>query len=287
MDATLGHAAALGSAASWALGSILFGRIGLRASPQGMNLFKGLAGLVYLGAALLLVGLEPMDLRSFLFLGLSGLVGIAMGDTLFFASLVRLGPRPVVLLATLGPVFTVLGSVALLGERMAVAGWAGCALVLGGVSLVLWQGARTTDGPWRVTLDGVLYGLAASLCMSAGILLAKVGVADLGALQGTFVRVAWAVAGLLPWGARGLAPFRERRLLLQGLGAVSVVIFGGFWLSLVALKHLTASVATVLNSTEPLFILPLSALLLGQRVHLLEVLGAVAAVGGIALLFQV
>lgn len=277
-----GYAGALGSAASWALASILFGRLGAAASPRGMNLFKCLAGVGFLGVALLGVGWEALSSRDFLFLGLSGLLGIAVGDTLFFASLVRLGPRPVVLLGMLGPVFTLLGSAAFLGERMGLGAWVGCVLVLGGVLLVLWAGAEPGSG--RLGGTGVLYGVGAALCMSAGILLAKVGVGEVGALQGTFVRMAWAAAGLLPWAFRDLAPFREARLLRQGLGAVSVVIFGGFWLSLVGLKHLTASVATVLNATEPLFILPLSALLLGQRIRPLEIVGATAAVGGVALL---
>lgn len=278
----LGYAGALGSAASWALASILFARLGADATPRGMNLFKCLAGTVYLGVAVLLAGSEPMGTRDFLFLGLSGLLGIALGDTLFFASLVRLGPRPVVLLGMLGPVFTLLGSAAFLGERMDPQDWAGCVLVLGGVVLVLWPAAE--PGSARPGSAGVLYGLGAALCMSAGILLAKVGVGEVGALQGTLVRMAWAAVGLLPWAFRDLAPFRDGPLLRRGLGAVTVVIFGGFWLSLVGLKHLTASVATVLNATEPLFVLPLSALLLGQRVRPLELAGAAAAVVGVALL---
>lgn len=284
----LGQAAALGSAASWALGNVLFGRLGRAVSPLGMNLFKGLVGLVGLGLALAVLGLEPQTGRDLALLGLSGLVGIALGDTLFFASLVRLGPLPVVLLGTLGPVLTVLGSVALLGERPEAAAWAGSGLVLGGVLLVLWPEAGA--GAWRASAAGVLYGLGASLCMTAGILLGKLGVAEVGALQGTFVRLGWAVAGLLLWGGATreigswLAPFREGRVLLLGLVAAAVVVLGGFWLSLLALKNLPASQATVLNSTEPLFLLPLGALVLGQRVRPREVLGAAAAVGGIALL---
>ena len=66
MNSLLGSAAALLSAASWALGSILFRRLGDALSPTAMNLTKCLIGLLYLGALLLGFGLEPVGRRDFL-----------------------------------------------------------------------------------------------------------------------------------------------------------------------------------------------------------------------------
>ena len=63
-----------------------------------------------------------------------------------------------------------------------------------------------------------------------------------------------------------------------------VVVVGGFWLSLVALKHLDASLAGPLNSTAPLFILPLSVLVLHEKLSLRAVAGTVIAVGGVGLI---
>ena len=99
-NAMLGALAALASAASWAVGSILFRKIGDEIEPLAMNLGKGLIGLVLLSGVLLVVGVEPLDSTSLGFLVLSGLIGIALGDTLFFMALVRLEPRLTLLLAT-------------------------------------------------------------------------------------------------------------------------------------------------------------------------------------------
>ncbi|GAH50516.1 unnamed protein product, partial [marine sediment metagenome] len=67
---------------------------------------------------------------------------------------------------------------------------------------------------------------------------------------------------------------------------VFIVVFGGFWLSLLALKYIDASIASTLNSTTPLFILPMVAIILKEKVSIQAILGAAIAVGGIALIFM-
>jgi len=284
----VGCAAALGSAAAWALGSILFRRIGEEASPLGMNLGKGLLGLLLLGGALLVTGWQPMDGRTVASLAVSGVVGIALGDTFFFMALVRLAPRLTLLLGTVGQVITVIMAMLFLGERPAPLCWAGIPLVLGGVAWVLAEQLPIEDRAGRrVRLAGIGWGLGASLCISAGFILAKVGLAEVSALQGTFWRFAFGMAGLATFGwVRGdlgawLRPFARPALLRRILGAVAVVTFGGFWLTMVGFKYAPASIATVLMSTEPLFVLPLARLMLSERVTPRAVAGAALAVTGV------
>jgi drug/metabolite transporter (DMT)-like permease len=284
----VGCAAALGSSCAWALGSILFRRIGDEASPLGMNLGKGLLGLLLLGAALVATGWQPMDGRTVLCLALSGIVGIALGDTFFFMALVRLDPRLTLLLATVGQVVTVLLAMVFLGERPSPLAWAGMPLVLGGVAWVMAEQMPVGERAARaVRLAGVGWGLCAALCISGGFVLAKLGLAEVSALQGTFWRFAFGMAGLATFGwIRGdlhpwLAPFARPSLLRRILGAVAVVTFGGFWLTMVGYKHLPASLATVLMSTEPLFVLPLARLMLGERITPRAVAGAGLAMAGV------
>ena len=283
--------AALASAAAWALGSILFRRLGDDVSAAGMNLGKDLIGLALLGVAVLAVGPTSMAPLSAALLFLSGVVGIALGDTLFFMALVRLEPRRTLLLATVGQVFTVALAVGLLGDRPGGTTWLGIALVLGGVSWVMRESSDTAeDTPHGSARSGVLLGLGAALCFAAATILAKIGVESVSALQGTLVRLAGGVGGLVLWGlARRdlggwLKPFRDGRLFRRLLVAETVIIFGGFWLGLWSLKHLDASIATVLTSTEPLFVIPLGLWILGQRPSRRGVVGAVVAVAGVALI---
>jgi len=277
------------SACSWALGAILWRKLGDRLSPYGMNLAKTAVGALFLGMALLAVGVEPVGARSVAYLALSGILGIAVGDTFFFLALMELGPRRASLLGALNPVAIAVAAAALLGERPTPAAWAGIAAASFGVGWVLWERAGSGGGGENRAL-GVRYGLLSVLCTAGGVLLAKVGVVAAPTVHAAWIRLLAGSAALALWGAsrselgRWVEPLRTGALLAKVAVVVAVVVFGGFWLSLLALKHIDAAVAGTLNATGPLFILPMSALLMKERLSLRAVLGAGIAVGGVALI---
>ncbi|MDD5772428.1 MAG: DMT family transporter [bacterium] len=286
----LGGLAALGSAVAWAFGSILFEKLGNDVSPLGMNLGKGIIGILYLGILLLLIGMEPINNRDFLFLALSGLLGIALGDTFFFKALMHLGPRLTILLETLGPVLTVIMAVLFLHERPSSLAWTGSIFTIAGVTWVLFESApmEKLKENW---ISGVKYALLSSFCMSLGIIFAKIGVSSTSALQGTLIRFLFSVIGLTLWGTatreikNWLLPFKNIRSLKLLLLTVFIAVFGGFWLFLVALKYIDASIATILNSTTPLFILPMVVFISKEKISPRAIIGAVIAIAGIGLIF--
>lgn len=289
---TLGGLAALASAGAWALGSILFHGVGDKLSPLGMNLWKCSAGALFLGAAVTVTGISRIESRDFLVLGASGLLGIACGDTFFFKSLMSLGPRPAMLFGALEPVFTVLLALVFLREKPSTVAWAGIVCTVAGVTWVMWERSSSEPGQ-KSRAEGIIYALLGVLCAGGGIILAKIGMAssDNSSLQATFIRILWGGAGLAFWGlfTRGLggllSPVTDSKLLKELLVAVFVIIFGGFWLFLFSLKHLDASVAVILNSTAPVFVLPLAVFILKEKITFRAVLGAVVAVAGVALIF--
>lgn len=284
----IGATAALGSAASWAVGSILFKRLGDSLSPAAMTLAKGAVSVLLLGLALLFMGYQAMDGHTWMLLTLSGLLGIALGDTFFFAALRNLGAHALVVLLTLGQVFTVVLAVLWLGEQLSGPDYGGILLILAGVGLVLWERLHEEGG--RSSLSGVLYGLLSVVCMSVSLIIAKEALDQTSALQATFVRMLAGMLGMLLFGlitrqlAGDLAPLANPRLAGRFVISVCVVTFGGFWLSLVAIQHMDVAIASTLNSTEPLFVLPLAALVLKERITRRAVLGSLATVAGIALL---
>jgi drug/metabolite transporter (DMT)-like permease len=79
----IGSAAALGSAASWALGSVLFKMLADKIEPVALTFAQGLLGALMLGGVAMLFGFQSMTPDAFLLLTLSGLLGIAVGDTFF------------------------------------------------------------------------------------------------------------------------------------------------------------------------------------------------------------
>lgn len=284
-----GSAAALGSALGWAVGAILFRKLGDALSPLAMNLTKSVLGTLYLAALLFFFGFESVSQPHFLLLGASGLLGIAVGDSFFFKSLMYLGPRMTVLAEMLGPILTVFFAVLFLKEKISLLTGLGIVLTLGGVAWVLWEHAGE-DKARILRWKGLQFSVLSGLCMSLAIILAKKALAETSALEATFIRLLWAAAGLALWGGlsrqlvQWIKPLSDPKLLRLAVLSAFVAIFGGFWLFLVALKYIDASVATVLNSTTPLFILPLSAFWQKEKISLRSAFGALAAVAGVALL---
>lgn len=289
MDITvIGMMAALGSAASWALGSVLFRRLGDHLPPVALTFAKGITSVVLLGVAVAIIGFEAINMNAWLLLILSGLLGIALGDTLFFLALKNLGAHAVVILFTLGHVLTVILAVFWLGEQPRPLDWAGIGLILGGVTIVMWVRISGEEG--RTGILGALYGLLSVTAMAVSIILAKEALATTGSIQAAFIRMVAGTIGIFLFGQAtgrilsGLGALREPRFLGFFLFSVAVVTFGGFWLSLVAIAHLDVAIANTLNATEPLFVLPLAALLLKERITLPVVLGSLVTVGGIVLI---
>lgn len=218
----------------------------------------------------------------------SGLLGIALGDTFFFEALQGLGPHAVVLLLMLGQVLTVVLAVVFLGETPTPTTWFGIVLVVSGVGIVLYAKFWGEQGTSRGR--GIMFGLLSVLCMSVSTIIAKQGLGSVSAIQATFIRMLSGTAGMLLLGVGAgqvkgwMEPFADSKLAGHFIVAVCVVTFGGFWLSLVAIKYVEVSIANTLISTEPLFILPLAAIFLKEKITLPALVGTMSTIPGIFLL---
>jgi drug/metabolite transporter (DMT)-like permease len=281
----VGIAAALGSAASWSVGALLFGRLGESLSSFAMTLVKGALSVVLLGAMTLLMrGYSDIGTEAYSYLALSGLLGIAVSDTFFFSALKELGPRALVLLATLGQVVTVLLAVVFLGERLPVWGWVGIALIVSGIATGVFP-EKTREG--KSSLRGIVYGLLSVLSMSVSVILTKKGLDGVSTVYATLIRMLAGTLGMLLIGILTLrlktwvSPFNDRSLMARFLVAVFVITIGGFWLAVVAFKYTSVAIASSLISTEPVFILPLSVVFLKEKLTTRAVAGAVIAVAGV------
>jgi drug/metabolite transporter (DMT)-like permease len=284
----VGIAAALGSAASWALGAVLFKWVGERMSPAAMTLAKGAISVVLLGVAVACFGFQSSQWNVWGVLVLSGIIGIAMGDTFFFKALQDLSPVSIIVLMVVGQLVTALLGIVFLSEMPAPLAWLGMAFIMAGVVAVLWVDVPEAEAQTR--MRGILFGLAAVLCMSVSTVISKKPLASVSTLQATFIRMAAGTLGVFLVGASlgqvggWLGPLKDFSFLARFLLAVVVVSFGGFWLSFVAIKMLQVAVASALNATEPIFAIPLSVILMKDRISPRAALGSVAVVAGVALI---
>lgn len=294
-------AAALAAAFCWAFSSLLWRRLPTSLSAARLNLLKNLLAVALL-LPLALVLPWQMAPRSLLLLALSGVLGIALGDTLFFAALRRLGTRRTLTIDAGGPAVTSLAGVALLGEVPRPAQWLGIALISLAVLLVVHQRAPRQDGPegelpaegdgagTDAAADGlgVALALGALACGSGGALLARAGLLAGGPapLQAATLRLAAAALVMLPLltglprAAQGPRPAGRRWPL--ALAATLLGTSAGIALQQTALAGLPGGLAVALLSTAPVMALPLAALE-GDRPGWRGALAAAAALAGVSL----
>ena len=282
----IGAIAALASAASWAGGAILFKRAGETLSPLAMTLVKALLSVILFAIPLAYYGFERMTPQVLSMLVVSGILGIAVADSLFFAALQYLGARDIVLLLCLGQVFTVFLAVLLPRERPELWQWVGIALVIAGVTAALYS---PDTGAATHRTRGLILGLLSAAFMSYSLIVAKPALESVSGLQGAMIRMASGGLGILILGlGRGqvrnwVVSFGDLKSLKFFLAGTLVVAYGGFWLSLVAIKNGEVSINSTLISTEPMFALPLAAIFLKERVTRRALIGTVLAFVGVVL----
>ncbi len=288
----IGAGASLFSAASWALGTVLFFKFSNRVTPFGLNLCRGMVGLFFLGLPMCFAGRPSCDLHSFFILGLSGLLGIAIGDTFYFKTLLNLGPRLTSLIGIIVPVIAALCAMLVLKECPNGLVWTGIILTAAGTGWVLWEKSPSQGTVIINKAAGIIYGLLCVAASTAAAVLSKIGIQTVSPLTATFIRIFWGVMGLLVWGAlnrqikKDLLPFKDFVLFKNFVFIVMIGVYGGFWLFLVSIKYIDLATAISLNSTSALFVLPMAVIITKEAVSWRAVAGATAAVLGIMLVMS-
>lgn len=234
INETIGQISALTSAASWAFATILWYKLGDRLSYFSLNLFKTVFGSLYLVVFVLIAGIYLPSFNDTVFLIISGLIGIALGDTFYFKSLTYIGPRLSALMGTVVPVCTTILAIFILGEKVSSAALMGILMTVGGVAWVVTERVTKKDIIKNKSM-GVKYALISVLCTSLGTVFAKIGIKTTPALHATLIRMIGAGLGLMIWGYANnqlknwINPFiKNKELFRKSAFAVFVSVFGGF-----------------------------------------------------------
>lgn len=291
----IGELSALSSSLVWAAASLMFAALGASTHPVALNLFKCVIAVLLMIATQLVLSQTLPDFSStqVLWLTLSGLLGLSLGDTAFFAALNRLGPRRTLLMSALTPAVTALIAIPVLSEAVGPALILGMALTMFGVVWVIRErtGSRTPSTETAATVRvGIAFALVNVACQAGGNILTKLGAGGASALEISIVRLLAGILGLLvvlafrPQFVAGIRKWSSKdRWML-----VAATFFGtylGIWLMNAGLKYTHTAIATTLNSTSPIFILPLAYFILKEKISGRAVLGALVATIGVALLF--
>jgi drug/metabolite transporter (DMT)-like permease len=296
----LGEISALLTSFFWAGSSVFFTLGGKVYGSLVVNRVRLLMALVFLMLTnwVLYGSPIPWDAgwNAWFWLGISGFVGLVLGDIFLFQAFLWLGPRVTMLIMSLHPVIGGLTAWLFLGEKLRGLEWVGILLALSGIAWVVWEGNaqnKTQQNPNYVR--GILFALGAAAGQAIGLVLSKKGlVNDFPAISANVIRMVAAAASLWTitiFQGQVKYTFQQVRQHPRGnwftLGGAIFGPFVGVSFSLYAVQYANVGVASTLMALAPILLLPISYFVFKERFGWGAIVGTLLAISGVALLFLV
>lgn len=291
----------------WSIGVFPFTEASRRLGPQSVNHFRLFLAVILL--TIILLGFYPVALKdmltspsseSWIWLGLSGVIGLAVGDYFGFTSFAILGTRVASIFTTLAPAAALFTGFFLLDETVNFVGIAGMVITISGV---LWLTLSKAENEPHKDLGfgslnkGIFFAILAALCQGAGLVLAKKGMNGNGLNALIPVHAAWMrmvsamlilyVYSLLRGNLMTLhSPIRNNTNngLYYLLGGTMFGPVLGVACSMIAVSMINVSVAQTIFSLLPVFVLPLAYLFYKEKITFKITLAALVAVSGVIIL---
>jgi len=273
-----------------------------------------LAAFLMTGVVSLVVdGWRTVGPLEFWLLAASGIVGIAIAGTTYFATIYAVGPRVTALLFALTAPFALALGYLALGETINAWQGLGVAVVLGGVVLAIGvprRFLRSGDtapampvvAPATMPLStpaatplkgrlgpGIALGIITALGQAVGSLLARPAMAagvepfTAMALRSGLAAIIFVVLSATPVGGGSRSPVQFGALALAVVSAFVGTALG-MSLLMAALQRGNVGIVSTLASTTPVLILPMVWIRSGERPSNAAWFGAILAIAGTALI---
>ena len=293
----IGEFAALATSFFFAMTALIFTSTGRMVGSQVTNRIRLTFALIYLMILNIILFREPLPLSAqssrWIWLSLSGIIGLSLGDAFLFQSFVSVGTRLGTLLLSLAPIFGSILAWIFFGETLTTLQITGIVLALGGIAWVVSSHEEPPNTPHGHTRRGVIFGVLAGLGQAVGLVLSKQGMfGEFSPLRANAIRMLAAVIFIWAWTAfegKITATFTTLRehpkaWTLLALGALVGPVLG-VSSSLLAIQHAEIGVASTLMALPPVIILPISYFLFKEKISWQGLLGTVLAIAGVAILF--
>lgn len=295
-ESYLGELAALATAFFWTVTALAFEAAGRRIGSLSLNLLRLCLGLLFLTlyTGFFRGAFYPVGASAHLWfwLSASGLIGFVLGDFLLFKAFILIGSRISMLIMALVPPMTAMMGWLIMGETLTAMNYLGMALTVGGIAMViLVRNPGENHFSLSRPVSGILVAIGGALGQAVGLVLSKYGMGDYDAFLCTQIRIVTGVIGFCViifltqrWRFVGRA-LRDKK----AMGNISLGAFFGPFLgvsfSLIAVQYTTTGVAATIMALVPVLIIAPAVIVFKEKVTLREVIGAIVAVSGVAVLF--
>jgi drug/metabolite transporter (DMT)-like permease len=290
---TFGMIFSVSAALFWSISVILFRKSGEKMSPLSLNFFKSLIAVILLIPTMFIMDgdfFPDKSINDWLLLIVSGLIGGALSDSLFFASLYRVGASLNAIISCFYLPCVIFLSYLFLDEALGIKGLIGGGLVLSALFISALHGQRQNIDRKTLT-TGIIYGLISILVMTVGIIMIKGVLLRSDIVWVTLVRTAAALMGIL---VVFLVHPNRNKLLTEILpsptwkwalpGSTGNYIALLFWLA--GMKYTMVSLAAILNQLSTIFIFLLAAFFLRERITTAKSIAVLLALTGAVIATQ-
>lgn len=301
----LGELAALGTAACWSWTAVFFTEAGKRIGSYRLNKIRLVMAVCFYAIIMfVMTGLPYPTTVSWEqagWLAISAIIGLIIGDGAGFRSLVILGPRLATLVMSTSPIFATIIAWIFLHEKLGMMELLGMAMTIGGV---MWVVAERREHGHKLDDDhpdsgskklGVLLAIVAAASQAIGLIFSKHAMNDVGEsldpfpasmtrllVASSFIWVMAAFKGEIPTTVKSM---KNRVAMLFALGGAFFGPLLGIWTSLIAVKLIPTGVASTLNSTAPILMIPVVRLVYKEKPTVRSLAGTILAFAGVVLLF--
>lgn len=305
MTPNIGEIAALLTALCFSTSSIFFTYAGRKFGPLVSNRLRLVIAILLLGIIHWIVFGSPIPMHAgtqrWLWLGSSGIVGLAIGDLFLFQAYVLLGPRLGLLFLSLAPAVASILAWMILGEKLSLGTITGITLTLAGIIWVVLESnsnarssnQKVSSADRTIYIKGIVAGIIAATGQALGVVLAKNGLSDnFSPLSGNVIRMTAAFLALwlvAIFQGQVLATVQQANTQRSGmLYILAGAIFGpliGVSLSLFAIQHTSIGIASTIIALPPIFLLPIGYFFFKEHITWRAVVGTFLAIIGVGLLF--
>jgi drug/metabolite transporter (DMT)-like permease len=294
MDHIIGLSYAFGNAITFAATNIGMRSLSRRLEPFWVVGVRGIVGTFVMVPLSLLVGRDQFHLMTpmrLLYLCGSVILGGVLGTTCNVYALRILGVGRALPITNANPLFAIFLSFLFLGERIRPILIPGALLIIAGVYLISRprHDVKETEeklSPRQVVV-GVAMAVGAALLWGLNAVIVAPGLEGINPIVANSVRVP--TVGLLSSGiaalrgewdaARDLS--RRQVLIILFIGTIGYAGTSTFYVA--AVQSIGPSLAATISTTAPLFALPMSILLLGERPTRSMLVGTLLTIAGIIL----
>ena len=298
----IGQIAALTTAGLWSINSILFSLAGKKIGSISVNAYRIIMAVLFLSIShfILFGTIYPSaSYEQWFWIGLSGIIGLGVGDFGLFSAFVIIGPRRSVLIMALSPVFAAIIAFVLLNEIMSQFTLIGMMITLCGIVIVIMEKEERSyeeQLPNKIKVKGISFALIGAIGQGIGVVFAKKGMLfessnSINPLSATLMRMILAsifiwitviIAGKLPELKKAI---KNRNGIKYTTVGAFIGPFLGVTFSMIAVTYTEIGVAQTLMSLMPVMIIPILWLIFKQKTSLRGIGGACIAIVGVAILF--